>query len=448
MCTFVFNFIKRTLSIIIIIIKWIRFVYWFSMNYNIIKTDKEYAIKLKEKLENLGILGIKLGQYICTRLDITTPIMKTELKSFLNMNKIHSIEHTNMILNKAGVNNIILGEVIGSGSLTQVYRCHLNNMDSDKELVIKVNHPEVTNIGLEIFAVKTMIKILSCFNKFKLFVNIDWDNFFDVIEKQLNLNNEKKNLEKYYNIYKNNIPEITVPEYIMGNMDFIVMTYCEGKPLSSYNRDDAIYIKAHNLFTCSTYHTFFAHMIIHGDIHEGNILVRDDGSISIIDFGICVELTDDEYSGLYATTKFENDSTKENCTYFVNKIVCSYDIYNNHVNIEKINNDIYEDYTKFYNDSKTVNERNLSTTVDIIIKNIKKHNVLIKNNILLFFMNLILLESLSPYDDGNNISKIKAIVYMRKNKFFIDECSLYLDEYYNTLIKKIPHDILEKYNIN
>ena len=416
-------------------IKWIYTIYWFTNNYKMIQTDKLYAKQFKDKLNNLGILGIKFGQYICTRSDITTDIMKEELKVFLNNNILHSIKDTNIILEKAGIiNDIILGEVIGSGSFAQVYRCTYQNRD----LVIKVNHPSINNLRYEIVAIKSIIKLLSCFNKFKMFINIDWNQFFNIIESQINLNNEKKYMDKYYSIYNNN-SDITIPQYIIGNNDFIIMTYCEGKPLNYYPRDSIQYKKAHNLLMCSSIHTMFLHYINYGDVHEGNILVKDDGTLSIVDFGICIEINEDEFIGLNALSKFENNPTYNNCYNLLKAIIQPKDIYNNIINFDKISNDICRSYT--YTKNNKMNE-----TISIIEKCALENNILIKANFLTFLLNVVLVESLSPYNEIVDMSTIIAITYMKRNNFLIDDFHI-IDDYYNNLLKKIPVELIDKYNL-
>ena len=442
MCNLFFKKFKNILDIFCIIIKWLSFIYWFSTNYNIIKTDINQAKILKNKLENLGILGIKLGQYLCTRTDITSDIMKDELKIFLNDNKTHSIDHTMKILEESNIINIDdinIGDIIGSGSLNQVYHITMNNnLYQDTKLVLKIKHPEVFKLTNEIYAIKKMIKFLSCFNRFNLFINIDWDSFFNVLEEQVNLNNEKKFMEKYYNIFKN-VYEITIPKYIMGNMNFIIMTLCEGKPLNTISKDNPIYMKAHNLCICSSIHTFFCHNIIYGDVHEGNILVQDNGNISIIDFGICIEFDEDDFNGIYAFSKFENDPSEINCYAFIKSFIHSYDIYNNNINIKELSNNVHKDYHLHQ-------IKRMHDTFNTITSYIRKYNAYMKGKCLLFFLNSILIENLSIYNETIDMSTAIGISYMKKNNFLIDGFHL-ANDYYDTIMKKIPTDLKIKYNL-
>ena len=430
-------------------VKWIIFVYWFTRNYNMIRTDSLYAIQFKNKLENLGIMGIKFGQYICSRTDITTDIMKQELQSFLSENKLHSMEHTMMILNKANINNIIIDDVIGSGSLTQVYRCRLPAYSMNETFVLKVKHPDVYKIKYEISALKYLLKILSYFNRFKLLINVEWNNFFMLLETQLDLNNEKKFMEKYYSIYNNNkneMKDITIPHYIVGNKDFIIMTYCEGKPLNMYPRDSMQYKRAMILFGSSTIHTFYKHMIIHGDIHEGNILVRDDGCISIIDFGICIELNDDECHGIYALSNFANEPTYNNIKLVVYAFAQPLDIYNNPINIDTLSHEIYNMVIKLDEATNNNKRSTINNTFNIVVNVTTKYNALIKSNILLYFMNIALTESLSPFIGEEKLVEMSLVMlYMKNSKYFLEECEHFLDDYYKDSIRYISKETLEKY---
>ena len=440
MCNLFFKNIKTIFDILYIIIKWLSFIYWFSTNYYMIKIDTSYVKILKNKLEKLGILGIKLGQYLCTRTDITSDVMKNELKTFLNENKIHSINHTKKILQQYNIyDDIIIGDIIGSGSLNQVYHITMNNsLYQNQKLVLKIKHPEAFQLANEICAVKKIIKFLSCFNQFNIFINIDWNSFFNVLEEQIDLNNEIKFMKKYYNIFKN-VPEITTPQYIMGNSDFIIMTFCEGNPLNTIPKNNVKYIRAHNLCICLSIHAFFCHMIIYGDVHEGNILVQDNGNISIIDFGICIELDDDDFNGIYAFSKFENDPSTDNCYSFLKTFIHPYDIYNNNIDIKELSNCVHQEYHLH-------KIKKMHDTFNIITDYAKKYNAFLKGKCLLYFLNSILIENLSPYNENIDMSTAIAISYMKKTNFLTNDFYL-LDEYYNVIMKKIPSDLIKKYDI-
>lgn len=434
----ILKWIYNRIKSFVIFFKWLYFILWFGYRYQNIKVDKKYATLLKTKLENLGILGIKLGQYLCNRIDICTPIMKDELIVFLNNNKIHSLKHTYELLEKHNMNNIIVGDIIGSGSLTQVYRCKYNNMD----YVLKVKHPEVADITMEIIAVKMIIQIFSYFKRFNMLINVNWDDFFNKIEKQVDMTNEKRFLEKYYDIYNNKITEIQTPQYIAGNEDFIVMTFCSGIPLNMIPRNSNIYRKAHNLFLSSSIHTYFTHQITHGDVHEGNILVNDDGTINIIDFGICIEYTEEQNKGISMLSKFMNEPEIDNCLSCVNSLLDKKNMYNKDVDINIFTTEIFNEYKEKYGNYRPINMGNL---LNLITKYLQKYNLLIKSNILYYILNQVLLEGLSPYNEKCDISMYVALVYMKQHPFFVEEVDFFLDEYYNEVIKNLPKELIDKY---
>jgi hypothetical protein len=51
-----------------------------------------------------------------------------------------------------------------------------------------------------------------------------------------------------------------------------------------------------------------------------------------------------------------------------------------------------------------------------------------KNNILLYLLNILLITGMSPYNEKYNMTPIIALSYMKKNKFFTKECELFLNE--------------------
>jgi ubiquinone biosynthesis protein len=260
------------------------------------KTSPPLCKQLREKLTQLGILGIKLGQYMCNRSDISTPCMKNELKQLLSQNKIHSVLYTNQLLEEHGYDELEIGDIIGSGSMTQVYQCTIKT--TGEVVVLKIKHPEVMFLSREIRVIKRVIYSLGYipFFKGKIFRHMDWDEFFSAIEEQLDMNNEIRSMQMYETIYNSPLQShISIPKMIYGTRDFIVMSFCPGKHLYEFSKEDPVYQKAHNLFVSSMIHMGFIYQFMHGDIHEGNILVKENGDISIIDFGVCMKLSMEQF---------------------------------------------------------------------------------------------------------------------------------------------------------
>ena len=405
------------------------------------KTIPSLCKKLKDNLIQLGILGIKLGQYMCNRSDISSPCMKNELKQLLSQNKIHSMLHTNDILNQYDYNDLDIGEIIGSGSMTQVYRCNIKSTGQDA--VLKIKHPEVMFLAREIRVVKRVIYSLGFipFFKGKMFRHMDWDEFFNGMEEQLDMNNEIRYMQIYENSYNSPLQtEISIPKMIHGTRDFIVMSYCEGKHLYEFSKEDPVYQKAHNLFVSSMIHMGFIYQFMHGDIHEGNILVKENGDISIIDFGVCIKLSLEQFMGIEAISKFEIDPSLENAESVLSSIIHPYTVDNEPLLLAELTKELYSNY-KLGFDNK------VNLLFEWMMQVSQEKNVIIRGNIMTYFMNVILLEGLSPYSESQQISTILALSLMRKNEFFMSEGRKPLCEYYDLLIKKTDPELIKKYNL-
>ena len=423
--------------------KWLSFLLWMYRYYPTVCTNPVYTKQCRQKLESLGILGIKLGQYLCNRPDMITAIMKKEFSVLLSNNKIHPLSHTKALLRDANMEQVVvLGEVIGSGSLAQVYRCSIGD---DHNLVLKINHPEVSQLPVEIDVMKKLIKILGCMSRFTFIKNMDWDEFFSALESQIDMTNEIANLQTFRTMYKDKLSEITIPRYVSGNKNFIIMTYCEGKTLNHFEKDDPIYQKAHNLFVCSLIHTGFVYRFMHGDIHEGNILVKDNGDISIIDFGVCMRLSEEQFLGILSISKFEIDPSYENCESLVEALIHEYTIDGKTLDIPVLAHELYDKYKTILTD------RGVTPTItdffDLVTTMAQRYRVLIRGNIMAYFMNVILLEGLSPFSEDQQMSSMIALAHMKRTPFFVEEGGAHLEEYYQTTLAKTFPYLIEKYNL-
>ena len=263
-------------------------------NQNTLFSTKSGVKKLCLYLSNLGIIGIKMGQYLNTHVGILNPEYKELITPFLSQNFNlfnHSSEFSRSILNKYDFfRNFQIIRCIGSGSIANTYLVN----DGNSDYVIKVLHPNTEELKIDVCILKF------CLNWFPYF---EWNLFLNNLLEQLDLSKEAQNAIIFGNIYMKPSYCIKIPKIIFFAQDCICMEYCDQTKyiqLNELDQHSPEYFKAYNLLLVSTLHTIFVHNICHGDIHMGNVLVERSGeSIFLIDFGICCFIDDPLYRDIF-----------------------------------------------------------------------------------------------------------------------------------------------------
>ena len=411
------------LSYFFILYKWLLFLLKISYYFKWVTTTLEGGIYLKNQLINLGIIGIKLGQYLHTQRYILNDEVRIALEPLLSHNNIHSPDDTLKIISKSDstlfnmiVDRIDFDNILGSGSLAQTYICYLKN-DEKNRYVLKILHPNVLNLKYEIYIIKYITKCISYFYK----ININWNDFFNNIYEQCDLSIEAENMKKFYNIYVN-YDKIEIPKLIYNNKYYLIMSYCDGTPLHKLDKKSKEYISATNLTASSFLHTSYKHNIVHGDLHQGNILVKENGNISLIDFGICKR-----------TNYTENNDILYVYEDFVYNL--NFTILEKITKLDKIQQEkSFELGKKFiieYNSKKSINSEDknlqfLPSLGDYCFKN----NIILDCDVLYLIMNLILLESYTKSDIYNSNIIFRTLSYMKRDKFFMDQMGDYILKFY------------------
>lgn len=261
--------------------------------------------KFKITINNIGIFAIKLIQWSISRLKLISD--DKNLHDFLdNLDcyyencPIHDIMYTEQLyLDNFNENiyekyEIYKDTTIFSGSIGQVYKTKEKN--TNQIVAIKCTHPDIEN---EIILPKILFNIfdsyltkLSCFSNYK--IPLDMDSFFDDLKKQMDLNNEAKNLIKFREIYKDN-DYIIFPKPLKYSKNFLIMTYEEGKQfneidLSDYKKSKVILLMKIFLRACCTIDNF-----LHCDLHNGNWKVSEKAvnklnPVIIYDLGLAINI--------------------------------------------------------------------------------------------------------------------------------------------------------------
>lgn len=248
---------------------------------------------------NCGAICIKFCQWLIPVLDNIyikgndKPYWFTSLERLYENCPVHSNEYTKQIyedeFNENFDDDYTLVDVIGSGSVGQVYK--IKNKHDGKDYAFKVIHPDV-RYELTIFRkMMNLFLWVPCIrNKMYTLVPVDYKQFLNNFEEQIDMIRESNNLLRMNYNYRNN-KHIIIPQLIRCSPSCMIMTYEEGDimdqmELSGYQRTKIIsllygFISSNQLF----------YDIMHNDIHKANWKIRklneDRYSMVVYDFGYC-----------------------------------------------------------------------------------------------------------------------------------------------------------------
>lgn len=182
-------------------------------------------------------------------------------------------------------------EAIAAASLAQVHRATL----ADGSVVaVKVQYPEVRRIiPTDLAMLRLVVRVIQ-----KIQTRIDLRTIVDEvtsnIELELDFAREVRSTQRLGGILESD-PGVAVPavhaNLCRGNV--IVLEYLEGIQVS---RTQQLVEAGHSLSTVARNvgdlygAMIFEHDFFHGDPHPGNLLVQEDGTIVLLDFGLCKEL--------------------------------------------------------------------------------------------------------------------------------------------------------------
>jgi ubiquinone biosynthesis protein len=286
-------------------------------NSNLIESEKKIlwnnfhnknAIKIYNFCKMMGGFYIKVCQVLSIRNDV--PHQYKELfVNFLDKNKIVEFDRISFNTEDQNIckkcNNIELIP-LGSASIGQVHKAKLNN----QTVVIKIKYPEIENQMAADF--KIIIKLIKQLEPNALPIVNEIINEF---KNELQFNNELNNLEEIYNNILRYSPLIKIPvaynELCSNNI--ITMEYINGvnlinpKAIILFNNNVDLYNEflskknispqPKNLVESLIFmlidilgYQIFNDKIFHADMHPGNILITNDGYISLIDFGLVKRL--------------------------------------------------------------------------------------------------------------------------------------------------------------
>ncbi len=266
------------------------------------ETAPRIAQELRLACEELGPTFIKLGQMLSTRGDLLSRDYRDELAKLQDsVPPIASEVIVAQITSELGASPFELFtqfdlQPIACASIGQV---HAARLVDGRDVVVKVRKPDIRTLierDLDILTqlattAEKHIPDLAGYDVESLV-----EEFGEMLRGELDYVREARNIAAFQRLYRNRqsveLPSV-VPEFSTAHV--LTLTYVDGikvtdQPPVNAGRTKTIAQRIASFIL----EPALVHGIFHADPHAGNILVRTDGTIGVIDFGMVGRLSDDQ----------------------------------------------------------------------------------------------------------------------------------------------------------
>ncbi|CAI3152178.1 putative protein kinase UbiB [Acinetobacter calcoaceticus] len=244
--------------------------------------ERKNPLKLKEALEEMGPLAIKLGQLLSTRRDLIPPeilaqlvLLQDQVKPFDSNVAKQRIQDSL----KADVNTLFArfdDQPLAAASIAQVHTAALHD---GREVVIKVTRPDIRNQILQDFEIlawlgNTLESRLEAARALHLSEIIQ--DYRQIILNELDLSIEADNTRRMRHYFTGSTM-MYVPEVYMDTKDVMVAERITGVPISDTVTFDRLGMdraqlaeKGLTIFFTQVFRDNF----FHADMHPGNVFVE------------------------------------------------------------------------------------------------------------------------------------------------------------------------------
>lgn len=266
------------------------------------------AMRLRMIIEDLGPTFVKFGQILADRPDLISENLRVELKKLQSSARPFdddvaiSLIEMEMGDNVDNLFSFIDRRHIASASIAQVYRAQLI---TGEKVAIKIQRPGIRRkIQLDLKLIQIFAKRIHRqypeLNSFNIVSFVQ--TFGDILLKELDFTNEMSNMLRFKQIFKDDsrchIPvvydrfctsHVLVMEYIEGYRPDDI----QGLTDNGYNVQQIAENGVNIILTMILRHGFF-----HADPHPGNIFIRGNNQVVLLDHGMCGTLKPKQIIGL------------------------------------------------------------------------------------------------------------------------------------------------------
>lgn len=410
--------------------------------------------RLRMALEELGPAFIKLGQVLSNRKDLLPEELLDELEKLQSDVSPFDFDTVKSIIeNESGkpiddTFNTFIQEPLASASIGQVHKAVLPD---GRQVVVKVQRPGIKRIiDRDISILKRIVNLGqgTLEKKFGFNNALDFiEEFEKTLKRELQYSYEARNMRQFrefYSEYDNFY--IPIVYHNLSNDRVLVMEYVKGCKITDIDQ-----LKAWGLVPeevaesgMDIYLTqMFEYGYFHADPHPGNIIIRQDGVICLVDFGMVGRLSNTEK---FAFANMLISMSKQDAQGMGNhfrKLAISDEITNRRA-FEADLNELIEDYAML-----DISETNLAEIAMRIQEMIYKYRMVVPSSLFLLLRALTILEGIGKtiHPNFNTYDYLqpygKKVMMDRLNKDALLEEAWHRISQFDYFIRNFPLDLQE-----
>ncbi|KGP74206.1 ABC transporter [Pontibacillus yanchengensis Y32] len=305
----------RITIIVSMAVKFLWQIFWFQ------KTNRIWDEKTRQKWESLLVkqakeyrqkalqlegLLIKVGQFLSTRADLLPPVFLKELEGLVDRVEPVPFDKSREIVEEDWGDDLyeyieeIDEEPVASASIGEVYKATLKD---GKTVAIKIQRYRVGQIFHTDFkAMRIVFWILSRVSSIGKKADLGelYRELVQVVSKELDFKKELKHSLYFKERFKD-FEGVYIPNYYdyLSTRRVLVMEWIEGVKVT-----DEAFIQEHQLnrehIAKKVFDLFVEQLVsdgmFHADPHSGNLMLRSDGTIVMIDYGMVGEINKEDAS--------------------------------------------------------------------------------------------------------------------------------------------------------
>lgn len=380
-------------------------------------------------LENAGCSFMKFGQWLSMRPDLFPPDVIKALAKLRNDAPAHSFEHTrSVIIESFGMDIEDLFESfekvpVASGTIAQVHRAVLkieHAMEGGvRDVAVKVRHPHV--VSESYIDTRLLFEALDLVGNVLLNTSQPFDKraFNLALQKQVDLNWEAYNLQlfasNFYGEEHIKFPQVSaslvsenvlVESWINGKVVQDIFTELGENLMEAERTAEKVFVQfteevmaqkrklAQVVFDMNM-KMFLRDNYVHGDLHGGNLMAADDGSLAVFDAGLTCRLAPDvaQPFGYFLQAMCTGNTDR-----VVEKLVLFNDGPNEKVDMVSFRRDMQVLVTEYVGESGMNSPDgkpiNMGEMVGAMLQLMQKHKMRLRGDVAVTIMTMAISESL------------------------------------------------------